>query len=235
MDLVLSPTAASGIARAAAGPIGLLGGSFDPIHAGHLALARAARERLELAEVRFIPAGQPWQKGPTTPAAQRARMVELAIAGEPGFSLDRLEIERPGPTYTGETLRALRAACGPGVPLVWILGSDQLQRLDTWREWERLTDWAHLAVAQRAGAAGALPATLSAAVSAFVERHRASAAGLREQPSGTVVEFAMTPVDCSATEVRALLAAAGGRGDERLVRIVPAAVLEHIRSEKLYR
>jgi nicotinate-nucleotide adenylyltransferase len=231
LDLVLSLAAASGIARHAAGPIGLLGGSFDPIHVGHLALARAARDRLELAEVRFIPAGQPWQKGPTTPAAQRARMVELAIACEPGFSLDRLEIERSGPTYTVDTLRELRSACGPRVPLVWILGSDQLQRLDTWREWQRLTDWAHLAVARRAGTAGALPAP----VAAFVERHRASAASLRDKPAGTTIEFPMTPVDCSATEIRALLASVDAAAGERLARIVPAAVLEHIRSEGLYR
>ena len=88
-----------------ASPIGILGGSFDPIHAGHLALARAACDGLGLEQLLFIPAAQPWQKGMLTAGEQRAHMVELAIAGDLRMSVDRCELARGGPSYTIETLR----------------------------------------------------------------------------------------------------------------------------------
>jgi nicotinate-nucleotide adenylyltransferase len=212
--------------------IGLLGGSFDPIHAGHLALARAALERLGLAQVRFIPAGHPWQKGEITDAAHRARMVALAIAGEPRFTLDLSEVERPGPSYTIDTLRALRASLGPDVPLVLVLGADQMERLDTWREWQRLLDFAHIAVARRNDAV----LTLSWPLQTFYNEHWARAAQLRDRPAGCIVDLEMAPVDASATEIRALLRApASPKRDARLAQIVPAPVLDYIRAHDLYR
>jgi nicotinate-nucleotide adenylyltransferase len=212
--------------------IGLLGGSFDPIHVGHLALARAALDRLGLAEVRFIPAGQPWQKGEITDAAHRAKMVALAIAGEPRFALDMHEIERPGPSYTIDTLRALRAALGPDTPLVLVIGADQMQRLDTWRDWQRLLDLAHIAVARRNDAVLTLPWPLQE----FYNEHWAQPAQLRDRPAGCVVDLDMAPVDASATEIRALLRApASPARDARLAQIVPAAVLDYIRAHDLYR
>lgn len=216
---------------AMASAIGLLGGSFDPIHVGHLQLARDARAQLELAEVRFLPAGQPWQKQVVASAAQRAHMIELAIRGEPGFALDMHEIERPGATYTIDTLRALRAALGDEVPLVLIIGGDQMQRLDTWREWEHLLDCAHLAVARRNDAV----LTLSWPLQEFFNSHwaRPDAVG---QPNGSIVEIEMTPVDASATEIRALLREPpSAQRDARLAALVPAAVLDYIRAHNLYR
>ena len=213
-------------------PIGLLGGSFDPIHLGHLQLARAALAQLDLAEVRFIPAGQPWQKQVATNAAQRAHMVELAIRAEPKFVLDMHEIERAGATYTIDTLRALRAALGGGVPLVLIVGGDQMQRLDTWREWQRLLDFAHLAVARRNDAV----LTLSWPLQEYFNSHWARADAVRSRSHGAVVEIEMTPVDASATEIRALLGQAPAPArDARLAAIVPAAVLDYIRANSLYR
>jgi nicotinate-nucleotide adenylyltransferase len=212
--------------------IGLLGGSFDPIHAGHLALARAALERLGLAQVRFIPAGHPWQKGEITDAAHRARMVAAAIAGEPRFTLDLSEVERPGPSYTIDTLRALRASLGPDVPLVLVLGADQMERLDTWREWQRLLDFAHIAVARRNDAV----LTLSWPLQTFYNEHWARAAQLHDRPAGCIVDLEMAPVDASATEIRALLRApASPERDARLAQIVPAPVLDYIRAHDLYR
>jgi len=212
--------------------IGLLGGSFDPIHAGHLALARAALERLGLAQVRFIPAGHPWQKGEITDAAHRARMVAAAIACEPRFALDLSEVERPGPSYTIDTLRALRASLGPDVPLVLVLGADQMERLDTWREWQRLLDFAHIAVARRNDAV----LTLSWPLQTFYNEHWARAAQLRDRPAGCIVDLEMAPVDASATEIRALLRApASPERDARLAQIVPAPVLDYIRAHDLYR
>jgi len=212
-------------------PIGLLGGSFDPIHVGHLQLARDARDRLGLAEVRLIPAAQPWQKGPITDGAQRAHMVQLAIAGEPGLVLDMHEIERGGPSYTIDTLRALRAALGSAQPLVLVIGADQMARLDTWHEWQALLEVAHIAVAHRNASAPAL----NRALQAFHAAHCADASVLRTRPYGAIVDLPMTPVAASATEIRALLSTPPSRArDARLAALVPAPVLLYIRRQGLY-
>jgi|GEM_PF-51955 len=211
-------------------PIGLLGGSFDPIHVGHLQLARAARDRLGLVEVRLIPAAQPWQKGSITDAAQRARMVALAIAGEPGLVLDMHEIERGGPSYTIDTLRALRATLGPAQPLVLLLGADQMARLDTWREWRSLLDYAHIAVARRNG-----EPTFNDTLRNFYRAHRSGAEALRAAAAGAIVDLPMDPVDASASEIRALLAAPPTPARQaRLAALVPSAVLLYIRRQGLY-
>lgn len=212
--------------------VGLLGGSFDPVHRGHLQLARDALAQLALAEVRFVVAGQPWQKGRLTEAMHRAAMLRAAIAGEPRFAVDLREIDRPGPTFTIDTLRELRVSLGPHVPLVWILGSDQFERLDTWRDWQRLTDFAHLAVARRADAV----LTPNYALQEFFNAHWARPVAVPGAAYGSVVEFAMTPVDCSATEIRALLAQPPSPPrDARLAEVVPAPVLDYIRANHLYR
>lgn len=209
-----------------------MGGSFDPIHFGHLQLARDARDRLELAEVRLIPAAQPWQKGPITDAAHRAEMVRLAIAGEPRLVLDLREIERGGASYTIDTLRELRARLGRDTPLALIMGGDQVERVDTWREWESLLDYAHLAVARRNNQLLVLGDTLQT----WFNEHWAQAEALRDSAAGKVIEFEMTPVAASATTVRQLLqTAASSPRDEALARLVPAAVLDYIDRHRLYR
>jgi len=211
-------------------PIGLLGGSFDPIHVGHLQLARDALTQLGLSEVRFIPAGQPWQKAVATDAAHRAHMVDLAIRGSAGFSLDMHEIERNGPTYTIDTLSALRGTLGT-TPLVLIIGGDQMARLDTWHEWQHLLDFAHIAVARRNDAV----LTMSWPLQEYFNSHWARAEALCEHAAGRIVEIDMTPVDASATEIRGLLAQPQSPArDARLAAIVPAAVLDYIRANSLY-
>jgi nicotinate-nucleotide adenylyltransferase len=215
----------------AAAPIGLLGGSFDPIHHGHLQLARDALKHLPLEEVRFVPAAQPWQKGPITAAGHRAQMVQLAIADQPRFALDMREIERGGVTYTIDTLHALRSQM-PDRPLVLVMGSDQFARLDTWRDWLQVTQLAHVAVATRAAA----HVPLSAKMLTLLDERRAEAASLASKAGGNVVEFAMTPVDASATEVRRLLRQLNSaERSQRLSAMVPAAVLNYIDSHHLYR
>jgi nicotinate-nucleotide adenylyltransferase len=159
-------------------------------------------------------------------------MVLAAIAGEPRFLLDVREVERPGPTYTIDTLRGLRAALGEQVPLVLIMGSDQFERLDGWRDWTLLLDFAHLAVARRAG----LPPRPSQALQEYFDRHRARPHAAQEAARGRIVEIEMTPVDASATEIRALLAQPPSPArDNRLAEIVPAPVLDYIRAHHLYR
>lgn len=212
--------------------LGLLGGSFDPIHNGHLQLARDALAQLALAELRLLPAGQPWQKGKVTDATHRAQMVLAAIRDEPRFVLDMREIERVGPTYTVDTLRELRAALGEHVPLVWIMGSDQFERLDSWRDWNRLLDHAHLAVARRADAV----LTPNYALQEYYNAHWAPPHAVQEAAHGRIVEIDMTPVDASATEARELLAQPPSPArDDRLAEIVPAPVLDYIRAHHLYR
>lgn len=212
-------------------PIGLLGGSFDPIHYGHLQLARDALTHLPLGEVRFVPAAQPWQKGPITAAAHRAQMVQLAIADQARFTLDMREIERGGVTYTIDTLQALRSQL-PSRPLVLIMGSDQFARLDTWRDWQQVVQLAHVAVATRAGAR----TQLSAELLTLLDDRRAEAASLLSNPGGNVVEFAMTPIDASATEVRRLLRQPkSAERAQRLSAMVPAGVLDYIDLHHLYR
>ncbi|HET9205594.1 MAG TPA: nicotinate-nucleotide adenylyltransferase [Burkholderiaceae bacterium] len=131
--------------------IGLFGGTFDPPQLAHLALARAARDALQLAEVRWIPSGQPWQKAhAVTPAQHREAMVRLAIAGERGFVLERCEMERTGPSYTLQTVQELQQA-ERGAQWVLVIGADQYNNLHTWRGWRELLGLVTLAVAPRPG------------------------------------------------------------------------------------
>jgi nicotinate-nucleotide adenylyltransferase len=131
--------------------IGVLGGTFNPIHKGHLVLAEEARTRLNLMVVRFIPAGQPWLKvdSPISLAEHRVQMVRLAITDKPYFSLSTTEIERDGPSYTVDTIAELQAEVGAGDELFLILGCDILDELPQWREPARLIEMCHLVVAPR--------------------------------------------------------------------------------------
>ena len=217
--------------------IGLLGGSFDPIHVGHLQLARDALANLPIAEVHLVPAAQPWQKEALTAAEHRVQMIRLAIDNELPFTrrrmiLDLAEIERGGPTYTVDTLREQRALLGPDVPLVLIMGADQFERFDTWREWEQICELAHVAVARRAAAAKKLRPELQKLRDA---RYLKYPGDLAESPAGHIVDLAMTPVDASATEVRRLLAQGPTpEGEARLAATVPPPVLDYIRAHHLY-
>ncbi len=189
--------------------IGLFGGTFDPPHVAHVALARAALEALQLDAVRWIPAGQPWQKTrKVTPAAQREAMVRLAIDGEPRFALDRIEIERDGPSYTLDTVRAF-AAAQPHAQWFLIIGADQYAGLHTWRDWQALLGLVTLAVANRPG----LMPPIDPEVLRFPHR---------------VVPLPM--LDISATEIRDRVA----RGLP-VDSMVPPAVARYIDLNQLYR
>lgn len=209
----------------------MLGGTFDPIHVGHLALGRCALEQLALAEVRFIPTASPWQKGRVTPAAQRAHLVELALKGQPRFTLDMHEIERGGASYTIDTLRALRGALGADLPLVWILGGDQFENLHTWHDWRDLIACAHLALARRNGAAPQLNATMQQ----FFDEFHAPAGAIGGAAAGTVVTIDLPAIDASASEIRTLLQQpATPEREHRLRSMLPPAVLDYIRAFRLY-
>ena len=133
--------------------IGVLGGTFDPIHNGHLLMAEEVRARLNLTVVLFVPAGQPWLKvdSPISAAEHRVQMVCLAIAGKPCFKLSTMEIERAGPTYTVDTIAELRAQLGEGDELFFIMGQDNLSELPQWREPPRLVEMCYLVAVPRPG------------------------------------------------------------------------------------
>lgn len=196
----------------AAAKIGLFGGSFDPPHLGHLALARQARDQLGLDELRWLPAGQPWQKArrALAPASDRAAMVALMIAGERGMVLDERETRRAGPSYTINTVDELCVE-RPGAALVLVVGQDQYAGLPTWHRWRELVDAVTLAVAGRAGEAPRPGPELAA------RPHR-------------VVALEMPPVPISSTAVRA--AAAAGAD---LQALVGPAVAGYIARRGLYR
>ncbi|MEP6607478.1 MAG: nicotinate (nicotinamide) nucleotide adenylyltransferase [Burkholderiaceae bacterium] len=217
---------------AADGAIGLLGGSFDPIHNGHLQLGRDALAYLPLAQVRFLPAAQPWQKKPMTASAEhRAQMVRLAIPADSRNVLDMREIERGGLSYSIDTVRELRAQW-PDRGLVLLMGADQFARFDTWRDWSEIADTAHIAVAQRFGT----KPKLSSALQARLDARRGKPSSLTARRGGSIVEFEMTPVDASATEVRRFLREPHSAvNKQRLAAMVPALVLDYIQKHSLYR
>jgi nicotinate-nucleotide adenylyltransferase len=211
--------------------LGLFGGTFDPVHFGHLRLALDAAEVFDLAEVIWIPNGRPPHRGaPAASPAQRLAMVNLALAGSSRFRSDDFEVRSGAPSYTVDSLRRYRNACGPMQPLCWILGADAFAELSTWHEWQSLFDLAHIAVGTRAGQevdVAALPQPLAAQF----ERRRAAADGpWRAQPAGAILPFAMLPVAVSASQIRRLVAA--GRDPAYLL---PAEVLDYISAHHLYR
>lgn len=186
--------------------IGLFGGSFDPVHNAHLALAKAALRDVALDEVRWIPAGHPWQKTRVvTNAVHREAMVALAIEGEPRFVLDPIELKRAGPSYTLDTVRALQAV-QPQAQWFLIVGQDQQASLPTWHGAEALLSLVTLAVARRPGAVDA------------------------GTPATAVCTIDMPPTDLSSTQVRSRCAS-GLPIDE----MVPAQVARYIDQHGLYR
>ena len=222
-------------APAAEAPLGVLGGTFDPIHTGHLRLAEEAREALGLASVRLIPAGQPPHRGePGSTAEDRLAMAQLAAAGNPGFRVDDGEVRARQKSYTVFTLERLRAELGPQRPLVLILGADAFAGLPSWHRWSDLFALAHIAVANRPGYAPhgrRWPATLSPELdAACAGRHTADPADLRRAPAGRVVPFDMTPLAISASLIRDLV-----RNGHSARYLLPESVLDYIAVHHLYR
>ena len=196
--------------------IGVLGGTFDPVHNGHLIVAEQVRAQLELAEVLFVPAGQPWLKGdsPILSAEHRLQMVRLAIADEPCFKTSTMEIDRPGPSYTVDTIAELQAQLGAGDELFFIFGWDSLAQLPQWREPSRLIEMCRLVAVPRPGYPLPDLNSLEALIPGLSQR-----VIVRHKPK----------VDISATEIRDRVA----RGLS-IRHLVPEAVDKYIRQHRLY-
>lgn len=212
------------------GPLGIFGGTFDPVHYGHLRLAEEARQHLGLETVRWIPAGQPPHRTPplSTPR-QRLDMVASALAGHPAFELDTAEIHSTAPSYTLHTLERLRAELGADRPLVFLLGSDAFTHFSTWFRWQDILSLAHLGIAHRAGEAPnaeVLPPNLAAV---FREHYASEAAALAQTPSGKIRTFAMTPLGISSTQIRQLR-----QQGESVRYLLPDSVVDYIDQHLLY-
>ncbi|HNJ76026.1 MAG TPA: nicotinate-nucleotide adenylyltransferase [Azospira sp.] len=215
-------------------PLGIFGGTFDPVHFGHLRLAGEAIAQLGLSGVRWIPAGQPRHREPPRVAAvDRLQMVRLALAGDPRFSVDAAEVESGEASYTVPTLERLRAEFGPRRSLVLLLGADAYAGLPTWHHWRELFSLAHIAVTLRPGhALAGLPSVLAAE---HGRRLLSTPAMLAQAPAGGIITFAMTPLDVSATQIRTVLAAAGHTARAaRVSHLLPQAVIDYIDDRHLY-
>ncbi len=217
--------------------VGILGGTFDPIHNGHLRLAEEMREHFGLARVHFIPAGDPYQKTridgqlrrPITAAAQRLAMLRIAVAGNPYFVADEREMHRDGPSYSIDTLRSLRAELGPEPALIWLMGSDTFLGMPTWHRWEELFEFAHIAVAERAGHTSWRNAMAAALFEQFEYRLSTGETDLHQHAAGRIAVVPMTALDISSSAIRAQLAQ--GRSPRYLVH---GGVLDHISQHQLY-
>ena len=214
-------------------PIVCYGGTFDPVHKGHLAVARAVHDALDT-PVHLLPAADPPHKGPThANAEQRASMLALAIAGEPGLQLDRRELHREGPSYTIDTLRELRAELGPDTPIIWMIGSDSLVELDTWRCWRELFDYAHILAVQRPGSLtdGDSLAGRAPAVYAEIAPRQRRPSQLQDSAAGGFAIFPLAEQRPeSSTELRRRL-----REGEPWRDWVPVQVADYIDQHDLYR
>ncbi len=213
-------------------PIGILGGTFDPIHNGHLRLAQEALEQCDLAAIHFIPSGTPPHRAaPHASAVQRLDMVRLALQGNTAFVLDEREIYRIDPCYTVETLTALRAAHGMQQPLCLLMGGDAFLLLHSWHEWKSLFELSHIVVMQRAG----LPvgSTINGANEALRDEYRARLAPspriLVDSPAGAILLANMPALEISATDIRKRCAE-----HKNIHYLLPDVVADYIQLHHLY-
>ena len=211
--------------------IAILGGSFDPVHVGHVALARHFVDLLQPDELRVLPAGNPWQKhGLQATSAQRLVMLQLAFND---FAIpvvfDERELRDAQPSVTISSLRALRTELGNEVSLNFLMGADQLQHLDSWQQWQGLFDQANLCAAARPGFMLSGP-TIPFAVSTEFARRAATPEQLRASTHGRSFLAPDLAVDISATTIRAALQ----RGQDP-DSLVPPAVLDYIQQHHLYK
>jgi nicotinate-nucleotide adenylyltransferase len=212
-------------------PIGILGGTFDPIHYGHLRLAEEMLELAGLQQIRFIPTGNPPHRDtPQVSAMHRSAMVQLAIASQPAFILDEREVRRTTTSYTVDTLRELRAELGDTQPLCLLMGGDAFLQLHTWHKWERLLDLAHIVVGYRPGFTleerihSATPELLQ-----HYQQHLCTVDYLSQHPAGGIAELAIPKLEISATMIRNRVA------ENRTIRyLLPATVANYIYQHHLY-
>lgn len=206
----------------------LFGGSFDPIHIGHLRVALELGECLHADQVRFIPCASPPHKtAPLTEEHHRLAMLNLAIEGNPKLTVDTCEFDREGHSYTIDTLRLLRGQLGRDAQLFWCMGADGLQQLNTWNRWQQLTEFAHVVVTARPNWNNKLPREVSEWLS---QRKVENIAWCQNLPAGKVLLKSTRQLPVSSTELRTKVA----KG-ESIDYLTPPQVVDYIHTHKLYR
>ena len=215
------------VPRCAPLPVGILGGTFNPVHYGHLRSALELVERLQLEQLRLMPcAVPPHREAPQCSAAHRAAMVELAVSAEPRLVCDTRELSRTGKSYTIDSLQQIRAELGAARSVCLVMGCDAVLGIEGWHRWQELLDWSHIVVIARPG--WHLPH--SGMVATWLAEHRlATPQQLGERSAGGILVEELRPLAISATEIRQLLAA--GRSARYLL---PEPVLGYIHDHKLY-
>ena len=208
--------------------IGLLGGTFNPIHFGHLRMAQELAESLHLEEVRFIPSATPPLKSlPKVSAEHRAHMVKLAITDNPLFRLDTRELSRTGASYTIDTLSSLRQELGPDTSLILFMGTDAFRQLERWHRWGALLDYCHIALVQRPHSTNdALSPELQHYLSEHYTEHGND---LQQHASGFITMRQITALDISSTAIRARI-----EQGTSLRYLMPDSVIGYLREHSLY-
>lgn len=224
-------------------PIGYFGGTFNPPHAAHFALLHAAHEQLGLTRISLIPSGQPWQKPHVLPVFQRLIMLQKAIHDDQlnwqiqntapyPFLINTIESDKDEPSYTINTLRDLRSI-NPKIPFVLIIGSDQLNNLHTWHEWQSLLDYAHIAVTQREGHATHATNNFPAVQKMHEQSLKKSGACTwQTQTNGCFIPFTLTPSPISSTIIRNAIAKGE---DPRNIQALSPSVADYIHQQNLYK
>lgn len=205
----------------------MMGGTFDPIHNGHLRMAVELREWLEADQLHLMPCHQPPHRAhPGAGPEQRLAMLQAAVEGEPGLRVDDRELRRGATSYTTDTLRQLREELGDAVPLVLVVGTDAFNGFDSWREWMKIPQFAHIIIVKRPEYELAPEA---GAAQLLAERRAESTLELHEAPAGRIMPVSLSLLGISATDIRRRL------GQRRSVRyLVPDPVHSLIKEETLY-
>lgn len=214
--------------------VGLLGGSFDPIHKGHLAIANQAYHALQLVRVDFLPTGQPWQKKITTTAQDRLQMIQKAIQGLPQFGINTHELESLKTSYTIDTLQSIRAKLGSAVPLVLIIGSDQWLNLSTWHRWQSMLSLANIAIGCRANAPWQAH-QLDDVQRLWMQQNQVTPQTLTSYASGKITFFDAPQVAISSSYIRnVLLHTSPTDALTRLENALTVDVAQYIFQKNLY-
>lgn len=209
--------------------IAILGGTFNPIHNGHLHLAEQLQAKLNFQSIRFMPAAIPALKdAPNVTAAQRAEMVDMAISEYPDFTLDTRELSRPSTSYTIDTLTLLREELGKEVSLCWLMGSDAFAHLNAWHRWQELLDYAHLVVVKRPHSDDL--SNLNTDIQMLCNQHETkSVEALRQEPCGKILVQEIAALDISSSTIREQIATG-----QDVNQLIPHGVLNYIQTHGLY-